>query len=142
MLMNGDYLVHYGIPGMKWGVRKEKPLSRNPRKRAIYFGKLEQKLGDQIVKRSAIDYKINRKETFGKKASKNLYKKQAKITSKMQKIGAEMGRTYNSLTPEQVALGREIAYKKRLYASAFTGKGAHVVDLSGYNWGNSSKKKK
>lgn len=32
--MDDNYLLHYGIPGMKWGVRKSKPSSGGSRKRS------------------------------------------------------------------------------------------------------------
>ena len=37
-----DFLAHYGVPGMKWGVRKAKPLNGSGQSRA--FGKAQKKL--------------------------------------------------------------------------------------------------
>ena len=38
--LDGDYLAHYGVQGMKWGVRKERPTSGRARRAKVKLKKL------------------------------------------------------------------------------------------------------
>ena len=70
-LVNADELMHYGVPGMRWGHKKARPISttKSVRKQRKLLEKEYGKLEDQM--------------TYGKKAN---VKKNAEITKKMNAI--------------------------------------------------------
>ena len=71
VVRSGDYLAHYGVKGMKWGVRKaiekgnEKKLDRQYKKAAKKLAKLNQRADVEVQTQKAV--KLNKvAKTAGK----------------------------------------------------------------------------
>lgn len=51
--MNDDILVHYGVPGMKWGVRKRRPSSGRSKKKKGVVTSVKKAIADHDKKKKA-----------------------------------------------------------------------------------------
>lgn len=99
--MNEDFLAHYGVLGMRWGVRKDpekafnkayKKLSKYNKKRDAFTAENDYKLSKLQAKRNKISLKSNhyRKNLLSRldkgKSVNKLQKKYAKTLKKINKI--------------------------------------------------------
>lgn len=73
--MSENYLIHFGVPGMKWGVRKQRENYLTGRKARYMTDKTEYKT---LKKSGANQSKVIRAKTK-MNASKRLYKIQKKV---------------------------------------------------------------
>lgn len=99
-----DYLIHYGVKGMKWGVRKQRPTSGRSRLRRSHNAQM----------RDTADL---RKRGYKKESSPGMStKKKVAIAATVVGVAA-VGtglaiygkKTYGSLNPRKIAAGRELA---------------------------------
>lgn len=106
-----DYLMHYGILGMKWGRRKSQSSA---------FKLLKRKRTDSY----SSDYQETRK--MRRKSSKKLSNAELKkLNERMQ-----LEQTYNRLSTSQVNRGYEVA--KKTVAIAGTIGGLYAISQSDY----------
>lgn len=71
--MNGDYLVHYGVPGMRKGVRKQRPTS--PRAAKKYAKKdglkgIDRLYGSNASKATALKKILDKTKKVDRKGNK------------------------------------------------------------------------
>lgn len=67
----GDFLVHYGVPGMKWGRRKVRPIANNP----ISLKKKKKIVSDHFTKSKKVNNKTVSKASKQNTVKKRKYKK-------------------------------------------------------------------
>ena len=113
-IVNGE-LYHYGVPGMKWGVRKTRGLLRDLRK--------AEKIGDPAGHNYAVSHLSSRKEKHTKQLNKlnkqeiKLAKKQAKLLKKrykdMKKGNADMTIRESSKKEAKIAKQRTKVYMQK-----------------------------
>lgn len=89
--LNNGELMHYGVPGMRWGHKKARPTSTTKpiRKQRKLLEKEYGKLEDQL--------------TYGKKADP---KKNAQITKKMSTIEKKLNDMNKAQRAEKIKKGR------------------------------------
>ena len=89
--LNNDDLMHYGVPGMRWGHKKSRPVSttKSVRKQRKLLEKEYGKLEDQM--------------TYGKKADA---KKNAALSKKMNDIEKKLDRLNKAERSEKIKKGR------------------------------------
>ena len=93
MTLYQPYLAHYGVLGMKWGVRHDKKrstdatqVSKRKLKRQI---KKANKNPDSNVNTKKLDASVNKKISATKEGQ--AYKNQVEFWSAMQKMAADKG---------------------------------------------------
>lgn len=106
-----DYLMHYGVLGMKWGRRKSQSSTSKS---------LKKKLTDSY----SSDYKETRK--MRRKSSKKLSNAELKKLNERMRLEQE----YNRLSTSQVNRGYEVA--KKTVAIAGTIGGLYAISQSDY----------
>ena len=106
-----DYLMHYGVPGMKWGRRKSQSSS---------FKSLKKKHIDSY----SSDYQETRK--MRRKSSKKLSNEELKKLNERMRLEQE----YNRLSTSQVNRGLEVT--KKTVAIAGTIGGLYAISQSDY----------
>lgn len=106
-----DYLIHYGVPGMKWGRRKSQSSS---------FKSLKKKRIDSY----SSDYQETRK--MRRKSSKKLSNAELKKLNNRMRLEQE----YNRLSTSQVNRGLEVT--KKTVAIAGTIGGLYAISQSDY----------
>lgn len=114
-----DEIYHYGVPGMKWGVRKKGSSSQISTKAARK--KLEKEYGD-----------LENKMTYGKKADP---KKNAQIQKKMSSIEKKLDDLSKRERAEKLEKGKN-ALSKISSSLAFIGT-AYGTRSLGYGMGTS-----
>lgn len=104
-----ENVIHYGVKGMKWGVRKQRPTSSGKRK-----GKTNvQRIYERITKKKSTTEKEKPSTSSRrKKASEMSDDELRKVINRMQ-----MERTYAQLTAREVSKGRKFV-NDVLYNSA------------------------
>ena len=106
-----DYLMHYGVPGMKWGRRKFQSSS---------FKNLNKKRIDSY----SFDYQETRK--MRRKSSKKLSNAELKKLNERMRLEQE----YNRLSTSQINRGLEVV--KKTVAIAGTIGGLYAISQSDY----------
>lgn len=97
-----DYLMHYGLKGMKWGVRRFEDSSGH----LTPAGK--RRYGIQDARKY---YKINRLQRKREKTN-DIYE-QAALDKKIRRVQTRSDRKHADLTQEDLNIGREIVAKNR-----------------------------
>lgn len=104
-MKNPNYLIHYGVLGMKWGVRKSRPRSsgRVPKTKKTKSFTLFKKRKEKKAKKAS------------QKAVKEDYNKKKKSVKKMSDeelkeaiSRLELEKKYKSLNQEKVSAGRRV----------------------------------
>lgn len=119
-----DYLMHYGVLGMKWGRRKspqqlQNTISRQRKKLVKYgkkrekFSKKKEKYTNKLLKKqekmmdfSASDWDRRRGKKFSKRLRKSR-KKLAKYEKKAKKIAKNIGQNKQILAEKMTQLDAE-----------------------------------
>lgn len=114
-----DYLIHYGVKGMKWGVRKQQPSSvRSSVLAGLYAATGNERVGRSLDKSNDRDAKKWEKAKAERKESNNGMSTKKKVAIAATVIGAAAVGTglaiygkkqYGSLNPRKIAAGRELA---------------------------------
>lgn len=103
-----ENVIHYGVKGMKWGVRKQRPTSSGKRK-----GKTNaQRIYERVTKKKTAEKAKPAMTSRRKKASEMSDDELRKVISRMQ-----MERTYAQLTTKEISKGRKFV-NEVLYNSA------------------------
>lgn len=104
-----DAIAHYGVKGMKWGVRKQRPTSSGKRK-----GKTNaQRIYERITKKKESPAKPKPAVSSRKKRASEMSDEELRsVINRMQ-----MERTYAQLTSKEVSKGRKFV-NDVLYNSA------------------------
>lgn len=100
--MDNDELMHYGVPGMKWGVRRT-PAQLGRKKTSSsksLFGKKKPKPKPKAKSESS------KKETAPKKKSVKEMSNE-ELNAAIDRMRLEQ--TYASLSPQKVSMGKKIA---------------------------------
>lgn len=93
--MNEDYLCHYGVLGMKWGRRKQRPKSST-----ISSRRAEKKAEKQRIKEARNELKKPKKKTRIKDLSDQ------ELQSKINRL--QMEKRYRDLKKDEVSAGRKL----------------------------------
>ena len=112
-------LIHYGVPGMKWGVRRQ--LAAQARKGAYAKARMEDTQG--ILDRQ--EYRIAKRSAKGK-STERLERRAAKARAKAKKFKAMMNQNYKNLS------GADIRQGQREYGAMRTALVASLI-ASSYN---------
>lgn len=119
-----DFLSHYGVKGMKWGVtRSDAQLARASRMKRVSEGKGS--VGDNVKTAAGMTgYQLARGGgSFKKAAGKKAAAIEGKVTKKQEKATAKANE--KAATKERVGTAREAARAKRKVT-----KGTHIaVDI-------------
>ena len=93
-------ILHYGVPGMKWGVRKQRAQMRRE------AGVLSRDL--KVYKRQAArtSAKISKRQAAGKTVSNKLASKNQAAKRAISRINKKMSSTYKSLSAKDIKRGR------------------------------------
>lgn len=104
-----ENVIHYGVKGMKWGVRKQRPTFSGKRK-----GKTNaQRIYERVTKKKTTTEKVKPAAApRRKKASEMSDDELRSVISRMQ-----LERTYNQLTTKEISKGRKFV-NDVLYNSA------------------------
>lgn len=100
--MDNDELMHYGVPGMKWGVRRT-PAQLGRKKTSSsksLFGKKKPK------PKAKAESKSSKEETAPKKKSVKEMSNE-ELNAAIDRLRLEQ--TYASLSPQKVSMGKKIA---------------------------------
>ena len=100
--MDNDELMHYGVPGMKWGVRRT-PAQLGRKKTSSsksLFGKKKPKPKPKVKSESS------KEETAPKKKSVKEMSNE-ELNAAIDRMRLEQ--TYASLSPQKVSMGKKIA---------------------------------
>lgn len=102
-------VIHYGVKGMKWGVRKQRPSSQGRKKKTN-----AQRIFDRITgkKQKTSEPKRAESSTKRRRASDLSDEELRKVINRM-----EMERKYSQLTAKEVSKGRKFV-NEVLYNSA------------------------
>ena len=95
-------LQHYGVLGMKWGVRRNP--SKQFRKSSVKLNKLKRKVADKEVKASKLREKAYKAEA--KATSEKKYQKARKKKYKAAKIDKKIARKNRKITRYQQKMGK------------------------------------
>lgn len=93
--MNEDYLCHYGVLGMKWGRRKQRPKSST-----ISSRRAEKKAEKQRIKEARKELNKPKKKTRVKDLSDQ------ELQSKINRL--QMEKRYRDLKKDEVSAGRKL----------------------------------
>ena len=106
--MDNDELMHYGVPGMKWGVRRTP--AQLGRKRAsssrFLLGKKKSKPKAKAETKAKTKSEAPKEETSPKKKSVKEMSDD-ELNAAIRRMQLEQ--TYASLSPKQVSMGKKIA---------------------------------
>ena len=128
--MNDDYLVHYGVPGMRKGVRKQRPTSPRAARRAAKKAAQAAYLKKYIKKYAKKDGLKGRDRHFGSDAYKATgLKKILDKTKKVDRKGNKISETDRLLKAKKrynrnIALGTAVGIAGTIGASAL---GSHIL---------------
>ena len=104
-MQNDNYLQHYGVLGMKWGVRKAEKEGRTYKYKSHYTKRYEKKAA-----KAKIDGKTDKADIYAKRA-----KRAAKLDAKVQKqsLGVSTGKTIAArlLVPTNIAGAQSSSYQ-------------------------------
>lgn len=106
-----ESIMHYGVKGMKWGVRKQRPTSSGKRK-----GKTRiQSIRDRVFKKKSSTKEVKvENPSQRKRASEMSDDELRRVINRMQ-----MERAYSQLTAKEISKGRKFV-NDVLYASTKT----------------------
>ena len=109
--MNNEELMHYGVKGQKWGVRKD----------AKRIGRTLNKLDRKFARETAVYMQTNDKKSKSAQSKNEASKKaMSDIESKQWKlIGEAYSKNYNVLSKDKIRDGRSFA-RKLAMAGALT----------------------
>ena len=101
--MNNEELMHYGVKGQKWGVRKD----------AKRIGRTLNKLDRKFARETAVYMQTNDKKSKSAKSKNEASKKaMSDIESKQWKlIGEAYSKNYNVLSKDKIRDGRSFVRK-------------------------------
>lgn len=120
-----DYLIHYGVKGMKWGVRKQRPTSGHSRLHRAYKAQMRDAAD---LRKHGYTEEAKAVEKVAQNTKRKIEKKEAKrssggmSTGKKAAIAAGVGiavagtvlavygkKRYGSLNPKKMKAAKEIA---------------------------------
>ena len=106
--MDNDELMHYGVPGMKWGVRRT-PAQLGRKKSSssrFLLGKKKSKPKAKAETKVKTKSEATKEETAPKKKSVKEMSDE-ELNSAINRMRLEQ--TYTSLSPQKVSMGKKIA---------------------------------
>lgn len=103
-------LYHYGVPGMKWGVRKPR-MQVTQRSREHYVLSLDR--DEQSKRADRLSQRVAKKESKGKKVSERLVRKVKKAQESALRISKMMRRNYSDLSATELKEGKEYIERMR-----------------------------
>lgn len=107
-------LMHFGVPGMKWGVRRS--IGKLAREHAVLG--LEKKSNDKALK--TITSKLKRREEIGE-SSPRLKKMKRNLERSNRIIENSMKKNYSSLSKDDIAQGKRSLIKRTVLAGFLVG---------------------
>lgn len=104
MILDDNYLVHHGVQGMKWGVRKQKPSSGSSKKKKVKkSSKIVSKFKKQRSEKMKEKARIKKNTATTKKSVKAMTDTELKnVINRL-----EMEKRYRSLRAEEITPGRK-----------------------------------
>lgn len=88
---DGNYLVHYGVKGMKWGIRKRPNSAGTARRHSSGFKRVQAKLA-QFSKENREINKVQKAQAKGK--NRKVRKAYEKAASKLEELNLQANRDY------------------------------------------------
>lgn len=113
-------LYHYGVAGMKWGVRKSRV--QMAREHAL-LSQDKRKVDKQYARTTQ---KIEGRQAKGKNVSEKLLRKQDQAKQSSQKISKMLKKNYSSLSEHEIARGKKILNGVQISALLFAPAGMAI----------------
>lgn len=124
--MNDYELYHYGVPGMRWGVRRDTRILANHRRNTEASKLKDQYRSGQLTKRQYRESirKVNLRKKKYLSDVENQFRN-AKSDSEREKLGADISNTAVREVPD-IKIKRGLAVANQLFGAASIGNAAYT----------------
>ena len=104
-----ELIIHWGVPGMKWGIRKPDSVETRSREHYVLSGDYEYR--NRIAKR--VSNKVARRAEKGKKISDRLARKKERTRANALRIKSMLSKNYKDLSEKDLQAGKDYIEKMR-----------------------------
>lgn len=120
--MQKNELLHYGVKGMKWGVRRAYKLASKTKRKIKEIKDLDKRIKkdpSDLSLKNARNYSFSKVDSYRKKSAKSVQRLDSKINKtnnqskkkKLKKVRSIYDRTIKEIDKEIVDSGRDFIYR-------------------------------